>query len=374
VSRRARLAYFDHWTDPVAETMLRERDELELVRCELADDPEQSWGRLVTAHGYQALIRTEAMTRPGVGLAFLPDAAFVARCPELLAVCTAGAGYDIVDVDACTAAGIIVCNNSGPGAESVAEHTLGFMLVLAKKIGVADRALRRGPITDRSPFTNSELRGKTLGVVGLGRIGTRLVELCAPFAMRVLAFDPYLADAEVSARGAEGTAFDTLLAESDFVVVTCPLTDATAGLFDRAAFARMKPTAYFVTTARGEVHDEDALVEALESGTIAGAGIDVFHTEPPPPDHPLLALDTVIATPHTAGVTLEARRDLAVSGAQQWLTIFAGGVPAGLVNPEAWTAYSERSEQLLGRRPAALTSPDLRGIVAPRTASAGPLS
>jgi D-3-phosphoglycerate dehydrogenase len=367
---RARLAYFDHWTDPVAETMLAGREELELVRCELNGDAEQNWARLADAHGYQALIRTEAMTRPDVGPAFLPDAAFVARCPSLLAVCTAGAGYDIVDVDTCTAAGVIVCSNSGPGAESVAEHTLGFMLALAKQIGMADRAIRRAAVTDRSVFTNTELRGKTLGVVGLGRIGTRLVELCAPFEMRVLAHDPYVGEADASARGAELTSFDTLLAASDFVAVTCPLTDATTGLFDHDAFARMKPTAYFVTTARGEVHDENALVEALASGAIAGAGVDVFHSEPPPPDHPLLALDTVIATPHTAGVTHEARRDLAEAGAQQWLTIFAGGVPGGLVNPEAWPAYSDRSERLLGRRPVELPS----SLTGPRTASAGPLS
>ena len=350
-ARRARLAYFDHWTDPIAETILEGRDDIELVRCELAADPEESWARLITAHGYQALIRTEAMTRPDVGPAFLPDAALVARCPDLLAVCTAGAGYDIVDVDACTDAGIIVCNNSGPGAESVAEHTLGFMLALAKKIGEADRALRRAAVADRSVFTNTELRGKTLGVVGLGRIGSRLVELCAPFAMRVLAHDPFVAEPDASALGVALTSFDRLLAESDFVVVACPLTDATAGLFDRAAFARMKPTAYFVTTARGEVHDEDALLDALTSGAIAGAGLDVFHTEPPPPDHPLLALDTVIATPHTAGVTYEARRDLAAAGADQWITIFTGGVPPGLVNPDAWPRYTDRAERLLGRRP-----------------------
>lgn len=354
--RRARLAYFDHWVDPVAETILAGCDDIELVRCELAADPDENQARLATVHGYQALIRTEAMTRPDVGPVFLPDGAFVARCPDLLAVCTAGAGYDVVDVDACTAAGVIVCNNSGPGAESVAEHTLGLMLALAKQIGIADRALRAGAVTDRSHFTNTELRGKTLGIVGLGRIGTRLVELCAPFAMRALAYDPYLDDAEASARGATLTSFDTLLAESDFVVATCPLTEATTGLFDRAAFGRMKRTGYFVTTARGEVHDEDALVEALRSGTIAGAGVDVFHTEPPPPDHPLLALDTVVATPHIAGVTHEARRDLAAAAAEQWVAIFSGSVPGGLVNPAAWPGYSDRFEALLGRRPAPLTA------------------
>lgn len=112
------------------------------------------------------------------------------RCEQLLAVCSAGAGYDVIDVEACTRAGVAVCNNSGPGAEAVAEHALGFMLDLAKNITAADRALRAGPLDDRTALRGSQLHGKTLGVVGLGAIGSRLVELCAPFAMDVLAYDP----------------------------------------------------------------------------------------------------------------------------------------------------------------------------------------
>jgi D-3-phosphoglycerate dehydrogenase len=119
----------------------------------------------------------------------------------------------------------------------------------------------------------------------------------------------------------------------------------------REQFARMKPTAYFITTARGPVHDEVALYDALTSGTIAGAGIDVFHDEPPDPSHPLLSLDNVVASPHTAGITLEATRDIAIATAEQWITIFAGKVPPRLLNPEAWPVYSERCNELLGVRP-----------------------
>jgi D-3-phosphoglycerate dehydrogenase / 2-oxoglutarate reductase len=247
---------------------------------------------------------------------------------------------------------VIVCNNSGPGREAVAEHALGFMLALAKKIGLADRLIRREVVQDRTAVLRSrELLGKTLGIVGVGQIGGRLVELCAPFAMTVLAYDPYLTDEEAAARGATKVELDELLERSDFVHLNCPLTSETEGLMGAAQFARMKPTAYFITTARGPVHDEDALYDALTSGSIAGAGIDVFHSEPPDPTHPLLTLDNVIASPHTAGITEEATRDIAIATAEQWITIFSGKVPPRLVNPEAWPAYVDRYADRFGTRP-----------------------
>jgi D-3-phosphoglycerate dehydrogenase len=286
---------------------------------------------------------------------WLPDAGFIARCPALLAICSAGAGYDVVDVEACTAAGVIVCNNSGPGAEAVAEHALGFMLSLSKKITLADRMLRRAPVPDRTLLKGSEIRAKTLGIVGLGRIGARLAELCrGPFEMEVLAFDPFLDAEQTRSRGAERVDLPELLRRADFVVVSCPLTPETLDLFGAEEFAQMKPGAFFVTTARGEVHDEKALLKALKIGQIAGAGIDVFHEEPPSPDHPLLALDNVVATPHTAGITTEAARAIAVATAEQWISIFDGAVPPRLINPEAWSSYADRFEQILGFRPAAL--------------------
>jgi D-3-phosphoglycerate dehydrogenase len=135
------------------------------------------------------------------------------------------------------------------------------------------------------------------------------------------------------------------------VQLNCPLTPETEGLIGREQFARMKPSAFFVTTARGPVHDEGALYDALVSGGIAGAGIDVFHDEPPDPSHPLLTLDNVVASPHTAGITIEATRDIARATAEQWLDIFAGKVPPRLLNPEAWPEYADRFAARFGARP-----------------------
>jgi D-3-phosphoglycerate dehydrogenase len=349
-----RLAYFDRWTDPVAGDILASSD-LELVRLEITGDVDANWSGLERAHGYQSLIRTELARNPGVAEQWICGPELLARCPDLLAVCSAGAGYDIIDVDACTAAGVFVCNNSGPGREAVAEHALGFMLALAKKITLADRTIRRERVQDRTALRGTELQGKTLGIVGVGQIGSRLVELCAPFGMTVLAYDPYLTDDETRARGATKVQLDELLARADFVHLNCPLTPETEGLIGREQFAHMKPTAFFVTTARGPVHDEAALYDALASGAIAGAGVDVFHDEPPDPAHPLLTLENVVASPHTAGITVEATRDIARATAEQWLDIFAGKVPPRLLNPDAWPAYAARYEARFGVRPQELT-------------------
>jgi D-3-phosphoglycerate dehydrogenase len=349
-----RLVFFDQWTDPVAGEILASSD-LEVTRLDITGDVATNWAGLAAADGYQSLIRTELARNPGVADQWICGPDLLARCPDLLAVCSAGAGYDIIDVEACTAAGVIVCNNSGPGREAVAEHALGFMLALAKKIVMADRVMRRERVQDRSALRSSELLGKTLGVVGVGQIGSRLIELCAPFFMTVLAYDPYLTAEEARARGAEKVELDELLQRSDFVHLNCPLTPETEGLIGAEQFARMKSTAFFITTARGPVHDEAALYDALVTGTIAGAGIDVFHDEPPDPSHPLLTLDNVVASPHTAGITEEATRDIARATAEQWLTIFAGKVPPRLINPEAWPAYADRFEARFGVRPEELT-------------------
>ncbi len=346
-----RLVYFDQWTDPIAGAVLADHGGFDVTRLEITGDVDANWVGLEHAHGYQSLIRTELARNPGVAERWIAGPALLDRCPDLLAVCSAGAGYDIVDVEACTAAGVIVCNNSGPGREAVAEHALGFMLSLAKKIALADRMIRREVVQDRMPLRSSELLGKTLGIVGVGRIGGRLIELCAPFAMTVLAYDPYLSPDEAAARGATKVELDELLERSDFVHLNCPLTPETEGMIGREQFARMKRTAFFITTARGPVHDEAALYDALVSGAIAGAGLDVFHDEPPDPAHPLLSLDTVVASPHTAGITVEATRDIGRATAEQWITIFAGKVPPRLVNPEAWPAYAERFAARFGIRP-----------------------
>ncbi|MFI5507598.1 hydroxyacid dehydrogenase [Mycobacterium sp. NPDC051804] len=349
---RPRLVY-ERWTDPAAGEILDVAD-IDIVKLDLAASSEQGWGALESAHGYQVATRTDVASVDN-GVQWLADRDLVQRCRQLLAVCSAGAGYDVIDVEACTQAGIAVCNNSGPGAEAVAEHALGFMLDLAKKITVADRALRDGPLVDRLALQGTQLLGKTLGVVGLGAIGSRLVELCTPFGMEVIVFDPYVNDATADDRGVRLVQLDELIERSDFIQVTCPLTRETHGLIGRPQFAAMKPTAFFITTARGPVHDERALLDALVSGGIAGAGLDVFHEEPPRPDNPLLHLDNVVATPHTAGITIEAARDLAVATATQWQTIFAGAMPPRLLNPDVWPRYCERFHDILGFRPSAET-------------------
>ena len=349
-SPRPRLV-FERWTDLVAGDILEVAD-VDVVKLDLTAPAELGWASLESAHGYQVATRTDVATVEG-GAQWLAGAALVERCENLLAVCSAGAGYDVIDVEACTRAGIAVCNNSGPGAEAVAEHALGFMLDLAKKISVADRALRSGPLQDRLALRGSQLLGKTLGVIGLGAIGGRLVELCAPFGMEVLAFDPYVDEVTARELGVQVVALAELLERSDFIQVTCPLTSETQGLIGKAQFAAMKPTAFFITTARGPVHDEAALFEALASGGIAGAGLDVFHDEPPRHDNPLLHLGNVVVTPHTAGITVEAARDIAVATATQWQTIFSGGMPPRLLNPDVWPRYSERFHGTFGFRPSA---------------------
>ncbi|HEX2214054.1 MAG TPA: NAD(P)-dependent oxidoreductase [Mycobacterium sp.] len=347
---RPRLVY-ERWTDPVAGDILA-GGEVEVVKLDLDASVEQGWAALESAHGYQVATRTDVASIAD-GAQWLAGQALVDRCQELLAVCSAGAGYDVIDVEACTRAGIAVCNNSGPGAEAVAEHALGLMLDLAKKITAADRALRSGPIGDRLALRGSQLLGKTLGVVGLGAIGGRLVELCAPFGMEVLVFDPYVDEVTARGRGVRLLGLAELVERSDFVQVTCPLTAETRGLFGAREFGAMKPSAYFITTARGSVHGEAALYDALVTGGIAGAGLDVFHEEPPRQDNPLLRLDNVVATPHVAGITVEAARDIAVATATQWQDIFAGRMPPRLLNPEVWPRYCDRFYEILGIRPTA---------------------
>jgi len=341
-----RLVYFEGWVDPAAEELLGPVPGIDLVRLRYAGDRDANEAAMRAAHGYQIAPRTE-LREP-----WFADAALVARCPNLLAVSSTGAGYDVIDVDACTAAGVLVVNQSGSNKEAVAEHALALMLSLSKKIALTDKLLRRTRDLDRFAYSGNDLLGKTVGIIGLGQIGTRVAELCRGLLrMRVLAFDPYLTADEVAQRGAEKTGLDELLQASDFVSVHCPRTAETFGFLGRDQFRRMKPTAYFVNTARGGIHREDDLAEAIAAGTIAGAGIDVFLEEPPAPDHPLFAFDNVIVTPHNAGLTQEAQREMAVSAARQWMQIFAGERPRLLVNPDAWPAFAERYRRAFGAAP-----------------------
>jgi D-3-phosphoglycerate dehydrogenase len=170
--------------------------------------------------------------------------------------------------------------------------------------------------------------------------------------MRVLAYDPYLSAEQIAAKGAEKVAtLDELLRVADYVSVNCPHTAETRGMMGAAQFAMMQPHAYFITTARGGIHDEDALAAALTAGQVAGAGLDVWEEEPPPSDHPLMRFDNVLVSPHTAGITRQSRHNIAKIAAEQMLDILDGKKPSRLLNPEVWPVYRERFSAILGFRP-----------------------
>ncbi len=229
---------------------------------------------------------------------------------------------------------------------------IGNRSSLSKRIVETDRRMRRASGIPRNDYIGHEMFGRTVGIVGLGHVGSRLAELCRGlFRMRVLAYDPYLSAEQIAERGAEQTALDTLMSTADFVSINCPRTAETLGMIGTAQFALMQPHAYFVTTARGGIHDERALATALGEKRIAGAGLDVWDKEPPPHDDPLLAFDNVIASPHTAGVTIESRTNMARIAAEQMLDILDGKRPPRILNPEVWPAYCARFERIMGARP-----------------------
>jgi D-3-phosphoglycerate dehydrogenase len=199
----------------------------------------------------------------------------------------------------------------------------------------------------------TEVQGKTIGIVGLGNVGRRIAALCnGLLAMKVVAYDPYLTAADMAARGGEKVELDELLRRSDYVSISCPLTKQSRGMIGAREFAAMQPHAYFITTARGFIHDEDALFEALRDKRIAGAGLDVWAKEPPPPEHPLLQFDNVLASPHTAGVTREARENMGRIAAEQMLDALDGKRPPRIINPEVWPDYARRFERTFGFAPA----------------------
>jgi len=342
---------FKQWYDPaMAERFAREPD-IQLHTVDRDQDDDKAWAALSTAHAFQVSSAKDELPRRW----FVTDE-LLARCPKLLCVSSNGAGYDTVDVAACTARGVLVVNQAGGNAQSVAEHAIGLMLDVTRRISENDRMLRRERGFTREDVMGREMSGKVLGIVGIGHIGTRVARLARAFDMTVLAVDPYLTQEEIERRGAQAASFEQLLDRSDFVSLHCPRDKDTLKMMNADAFGKMKKGAVFVTTARGGIHDEAALLQALTSGHLMGAGLDVWEKEPPPIDHPLLKLDNVVATYHTAGVTNEARRNMATYAAEQVVGILKGGKPPRLINVEAWPAYIRRFEEVMGRKPQAETA------------------
>ncbi len=302
---------------------------------------------LEAAHAYQIGAARDELARH-----FHVDQDLLRRAPNLLIVSSNGAGFDPVDVDACTAAGVLVVNQSGGNANSVAEHALGMLLTLSKRIIESDRVLRRQRDVNRNALIGNEAQGKTIGIIGLGNVGRRIAELCRGLLhMKVIAYDPYLTAEEMGNRGGEKVELDELLRRADYVSVSCPLTKESRGMIGGREFALMQPHAFFITTARGFIHDEDALEDALRNKRIAGAGLHVWAKEPPPPEHPLLQFDNVLASPHTAGVTVEARENMGRIAAEQVLDALDGRRPPRIINPEVWPVYARRFERAFGFAP-----------------------
>lgn len=303
---------------------------------------------LAQAHAFQI-----GSSRQELAPKYHGTAALLAHCPNLLVLSTNGAGYDTVSLEDATAVGVVVVNQAGGNREGVAEHVLAMMLALSKRIMETDHSMRRGEQRPRRDFMGNDVQGRTIGIIGIGHVGSRVAELCRGlFQMRVLAYDPYLSTAQIAERGAEKTeTLDDLLRQADYVSVNCPHTAETRGMVGAAQYALMQKHAYFITTARGGIHDEAALAEALRNQQIAGAGLDVWEEEPPAADHPLLAFDNVLVSPHTAGITRQSRHNIAKIAAEQMLAILDGKRPPRLLNPEVWPAYCERFAKVLGFRP-----------------------
>ena len=257
---------------------------------------------------------------------------FASAAENLIVISRAGVGYDLIDVDACTANDVALCTTPSASKHAVASASFAYVLMLAKRLPDKDRLVRAGNWADRGAYCGNEIYGKTLGIVGFGNTGRELARLVAPFEMKVLTCDPYVAEAEARQQNVTLTTLEWVLREADFVCIHAKLTAETRHLIGVRELALMKPSAYFINCARGPIVDQDALTNALREGRIAGAGLDVFEFEPLPLDDPLLQLDNVMLSPHTAAHTLELSIAMGEVNSEQMLAAARGQPPRDVVN------------------------------------------
>lgn len=295
-------------------------------------------------------------------------AAVIEAGVRLQVIGRAGVGIDNIDVAAATRRGIVVVNAPTGNNIAAAEHTVAMMLAVARNIPQAHAALKTGS-WQRSKYTGVELRDKTLGVIGLGKIGTEVAKRAQGLEMRVVAYDPYLSAEHAQKLGIEVLELDDLLGRSDFVTLHIPLTPNTRGLIGADQFRRMKPSARLVNCARGGVVDEAALLDALNEGLIAGAALDVFSQEPLPPGHPLLGDDRLVVTPHLGASTYEAQVGVSLDVAEQIVAVLDGrsaryAVNAPVIPPETMARLAPYLELLgkLGSLATQLSDGQLRSI------------
>lgn len=273
------------------------------------------------------IVRSETKVTPRV----------MEQATRLRAIGRAGVGVDNIDVPAATARGIIVMNAPDGNTMTAAEHTVALLLALARQVPQGHASLKGGK-WERKKFVGVELRGKTLGIVGLGRIGRVVASRARGFEMKILAFDPFISPEQALDLELETAPLDEVFARADFLTLHTPLTPETRGMIGREAFARMKKGVRLVNCARGGLINEQALYTAIKEGQVAGAALDVFEQEPPPTDHPLLALEEVIVTPHLGASTKEAQENVAVTVAEQMRDYFLTGALRGAVNVPSLSA------------------------------------
>ena len=266
------------------------------------------------------------------------DGALMDRAPALKVIARTGVGYDNISVPEATARGICVCYTPDAPTISTAEHTVALMLAAAKQLKRYNRAMREQPTADHiSGYYGLELCGRRLGLVGLGRIGARVALVAKALGMSVTAYDPFVPRERAAEMGVElAPSLEVLLRAADVVSLHVPATPETRHLINAERLSLMKPGAYLINAARGALVDERALLAALESGRLSGAGLDVFECEPPPADHPLLARDDVIATPHLAGPSPAGRQRMWEGAISQTLQVLRNERPAHLLNPDVW--------------------------------------
>lgn len=281
---------------------LREDERFSVIRFEDSSDP-----RFAQELEKAAGLIVRSATRV--------DAAILDRAPGLRVVGRAGVGVDNIDVAAASERGVAVMNAPGGNTISAAELTMALLLSVARRVAEADRTMREGK-WERSRLQGVELRGKTLGVIGAGRIGWEVAERCRAFGMDVIVYDPYLPAHRVEDLRPHLVTLDQLIASADVVSLHVPLNAETKGLIDADALSRMKKGAFVLNASRGGVVDERALAQALSDGRIAGAGLDVYETEPLPPDSPLLTAPNLVLTPHLGASTKEAQVQVALEVAR----------------------------------------------------------
>ncbi len=275
----------------------------------------------------------------------------VADAGDLLAVGRFGVGYDSVNVQACTDADVLVCITVGAVDRPVAEATVGWMIALTHHMSVKDRLAREARWEDRSRYMGRELRDRTLGVIGLGGIARKLIELLAGWGMRPpIAFDPFADRAAAEKLSVRLVEMDEVLRTSDFVSIHCPLTDKTRGLIGQRELALMKPDVFLINTARGGIVDEDALYESLKQGRIAGAAIDCFATEPLVEPSRFREFDNVLLAPHSIAWTNEMFRDMGRAACQGMVDLSLKRTPRGIVNPQVLNqpGFQRKWERICG--------------------------